>query len=60
MTVAENCVDEGKTELELENLTKSKIIGRDKLIAPQTKISIGLKRKAEFSAEKMLMLLVFS
>ena len=49
MKVRENCVDEGNTEL--ENLTKSKILTRDKLIASQTKISMGLKRKAEFSAE---------
>ena len=49
MKVAENCVDEGNTEL--ENLTKSKIISRGKLIASQTKISMGLKRKAKLSAE---------
>ena len=49
MKVAENCVDEGNTEL--ENLTKSKIISRDKLIASQTKTSMGLKRKLELSAE---------
>ena len=49
MKVAENCVDEGNTEL--ENLTKSKILSRDKLIASQTKISLGSKRKAELSAE---------
>ena len=49
MEVAENCVDERNTEL--ENLTKSKIISWDKLITTQTKISVGLKRKAEFSAE---------
>ena len=47
--VAENCLDEGNTEL--ENLTKSKIASRDKLIASQTKISMGLKRKAEPSAD---------
>ena len=47
--VTENCVDEANTEL--ENLTKSKILSRDKLIASQTKISMGLKRKAELSAE---------
>ena len=44
MKVAENCVDKGNAEL--ENLTKSKIISREKLIASQTKISMGLKRKA--------------
>lgn len=49
MAVAENCIEEGN--LELENLTKSKTISRDKLIASQTKISMGLKRKAELSAE---------
>ena len=49
MKVAENCTDKGNTEL--ENLTKSKIISCDKLIASQTKISMGLKRKAELSAE---------
>ena len=49
MEVAENCVDKRNTEL--ENLTKSKIISWDKLITTQTKISVGLKRKAEFSAE---------
>ena len=49
MKVAENCVDEGNTKL--ENHTKNKIISRNKLIASQTKISIGLKRKAELSAE---------
>ena len=48
MKVAENCVDEGNTDL--ENLTKSKIVSLDKLIASQTKISLGLKRKVEFSA----------
>ena len=59
--VAENYVDEGN--IELENLTKSKILSRDdKLIASQTKISRGkpiasqtkismrLKRKATLSA----------
>ena len=49
MKVAENCVDEGNTKL--ENHTKNKIISCNKLIASQTKISIGLKRKAELSAE---------
>ena len=49
MKVTENCVDEGNTEL--ENLSKSKIISRDKLIASQAKISMGLKRKVELSAE---------
>ena len=49
MKVGENCVDEENTEL--ENLTKSKILTRDKLIASQTKISMGLKRKAKLSAE---------
>ena len=49
MKVAENCADEGNTEL--ENLTKSKILSSDKLIASQTKISLGSKRKAELSAE---------
>ena len=49
MKVAENCVDEGNTEL--ENLTKSKILSRDKLIASQTKISLWSKRKVELSAE---------
>ena len=49
MTVAENCVDEGNTEL--ENLTKSKMLSRDKLNASQTKISLGSKRKAKLSAE---------
>ena len=49
MEVTENCVDKGNTEL--ENLTKSKITSCDKLIASQTKISIGLKRKAVFSEE---------
>ena len=49
MKVAENCTDKGNTEL--ENLTKSKIISCDKLIASQTKISMGLKRKAELSAK---------
>ena len=47
--VGENFVDEGHTGL--ENLTKSKILTRDKLIASQTKISMGLKKKAELSAE---------
>ena len=49
MKVRENSVDEGNTEL--GNLTKSKILTRDRLIASQTKISMGLKRKAEFSAK---------
>ena len=49
MKVTENCVDEGNTEL--ENLTKSKIINRDKLIASQTKINMEVNRKAELSAE---------
>ena len=49
MKFTENCVEEGNTEL--ENLTKSKIISRDKLIASQTKISMGFKIKAELSAE---------
>ena len=49
MKVAENCTDKGNTEL--ENLTKSKIISCDKLIASQSKISMGLKRKAELSAK---------
>ena len=49
MKVAENCVDEGNTKL--ENLTKIKILTRQKLIASQTKISMGLKGKAELSAE---------
>ena len=44
MKVAENVLD--KRNNELENLTKSKIISRDELIACQTKISMGLKRKA--------------
>ena len=48
MKVAENCVDE---VTKLENHTKNKIISCNKLIASQTKISIGLKRKAELSAE---------
>ena len=49
MKVTENCLDEGNTEL--ENLTKGKIISCDKFIAFQTKISMGLKRKAELSVE---------
>ena len=49
MKVVENCVDEGNTEL--ENLTRSKIVSRDKLIVSQTKISMRLKRKAELPAE---------
>ena len=49
MEVTENCVDKGNTEL--ENLTKSKITSCDKLIASQTKISMGLKRKAKPSAD---------
>ena len=49
MKFTENCVEEGNTEL--ENLTKSKIISRDKLIVSQTKISMGFKIKAELSAE---------
>ena len=32
-------------------LTKSKIISRGKLIASQTKIGMGLKRKTKFSAD---------
>ena len=47
--VAEYCVDEGNTEL--ENLTKARTIDRGKLIFSQTKISMGLKRKAKLSAE---------
>ena len=49
LAVAENCIEEGNVEL--ENITKSKTISRDKLIASQTKISMGLKRKAELSVE---------
>ena len=49
MKVTENCVDEGN--IELENLTKSKIINPGKLIASQAKISMGLKRKVELFAE---------
>jgi hypothetical protein len=49
MKVAEHCIDEGNAEL--ENLTKAKTIDRAKLISSQTKISMGLKRKAELSAE---------
>lgn len=37
--------------MELETLTKRKVINRDKLIAAQSKISMGLKRKAELSKE---------
>ena len=49
MKVLENCVDEGNTKL--ENHNKNKIISCNKLIASQTKISLGSKRKAELSAE---------
>ena len=49
MKVLENCVDEGNTKL--ENHNKNKIISCNKLIASQTKISMGSKRKAELSAE---------
>ena len=48
--VAESCIDEGNAELEI--LTKAKIIDRNKLISSQTKISMGLKRKAELFGEK--------
>jgi len=47
--VAESCIDEGNAELEI--LTKAKIIDLNKLISSQTKISMGLKRKAELSSE---------
>ena len=47
--VADNCIEEGN--IELESITKSKTINRDKLIGSQTKISMGIKRKSELSQE---------
>lgn len=47
--VSDTCIKEGN--MELETLTKRKVINRDKLIAAQSKISMGLKRKAELSKE---------
>lgn len=47
--VADNCIEEGN--IELESITKSKTINRDKLIGAQTKISMGIKRKSELSQE---------
>ena len=47
--VAENYNEKGNTEL--ENITKTKTINRDKLIDSQNKTRIGLKRKAELALE---------
>ena len=47
--VAENCIDEGNAAL--EEIIKAKNINREKLINSQSKISMGLKRKAELSLE---------
>jgi len=47
--VADTCVEEGN--MELETLTKGKVINRDKLIGAQSKISMGLKRRAELYNE---------
>lgn len=49
MQTAERTIEEGN--IELEAITKTKNINRDKLISAQTKISMELKRKAELSLE---------
>ena len=47
--VAENCIEEGN--LELSAVTMSKTLDREKSIAANTKITMGLKRKSELSQE---------
>ena len=49
MKVADKCIEEGN--IELESITKSKVINRDELIRSQNKISLGLKRKAELASD---------
>lgn len=47
--IAERSIEEGN--IELCDVTKSKVINRDKLMSSQNKISMGIKRKAELSTE---------
>ena len=49
LKIADDCIEQGN--IELAELTKSKTISRQKLIESQEKISNGLKRKAELTAD---------
>ena len=49
LKIADDCIDQGN--IELAELTKIKTISGQKLIESQEKISNGLKRKAEMTAD---------